>query len=1094
MRYPLYLLPFVLSLFPYLPLPLKLGGGGSSVQAQPAEPAASEVLLEVEGELESGDAVLTDGSLFDVYIVDGQAGQTISITLESLQFNSYLLVIDHDGETLAENNNVDSAIVPNTQNAWLTLTFPKAGQYRLVVNAVHKWGQGSYRLTVVSGKAPPILSNRALRQTEANQLLQAGTQQRRISQFGNAIKTLKAALVIYQEISDRPGEENALGNLGIAYASLSQYPRAITVFEQQLEIVREIGDRAAEGRALGNLGIVYIKLGQFTQAINLHKQQLEIAREIGDRTAEGKTLGNLGIIYRNLGQYPRAIELFKQRLAIARASGDRAGEGSALGNLGNAYVNLGQYRRAITLYEKYLIISREREDRTAEGNALGNLGIVYRNLGQYSRAIGFFEQDLEIAREIGDRAGEGKTLGNLGNAYLNLGQYRRAIEFYKQDLEIARKIGDRVAIGRALGKLGAAHANLGQYPQAIDFFKQHLVIARAIGGRAEEGSTLGNLGTAYLSLGQYSQAIEFYIQSLAISREIGDRSGEVNVLGNLGLAFDNLGQYQIAFDFYSKSLDLSHKIGDRQTEAFVLGNLGYALDDLDRDELAIAFLKQSINIYENIRGDISPLSLEEKQSYKETVAQTYLRLASLLLQRNRVMEALLTLDLLKVQELQDFFKDVKGNRRTAQGIELLQAEQQVLNGLNLDQLQDYAQSPEVTALMQQLQQTAPAESLTLSAYADLQTRLQNLGTNSALFYPLILEDRLELVLFTRNAPPVHYPVDVSRRELETAIQSFRTDLEDPASQTIQASAQQLYNWLIRPLEADLKKANIETLIYAPDGQMRYVPLAALHDGEKWLVETYQINYITALSLTDIEPDSLNQPKVLAGAFSEASAEVSIGGKTHTFGPINFAQSEVEALAKLYPKTTQLLQDSEFNRSAIASARLNNHKIVHLATHGKLVPGNPEDSFILLNNGEYVTLREIQAWDLPNVALLVLSACQTALGDRLSSGIEIIGFGYQLQQAQVRASIATLWEISDIGTNTLMETFYAALQLEGISQVEALRRAQIALITNNFEGLNTELQKRGATTIRVRQAPTAPVRQQLSHPYYWAPFILIGNGF
>ena len=346
------------------------------------------------------------------------------------------------------------------------------------------------------------------------------------------------------------------------------------------------------------------------------------------------------------------------------------------------------------------------------------------------------------------------------------------------------------------------------------------------------------------------------------------------------------------------------------------------------------------------------------------------------------------------------------------------------------------------------------------------------------------------MIFTRHNPPIHRPVPINNSELEAAIRAFRTDLQNPYSQTIETSAQKLYEWLIKPIEADLQQAKIETLIYAPDGQMRYVPLAALYDGQQWLAEKYQINYITALSLTDIEPETLENPQVLAGAFSESNTEITIGAEDFSFGPIPFAENEVETLASIFPNTTKLL-DTAFNRESVASDRMNTHNIVHFATHGKLVSGNPEDSFILLNNGEYVTLREIQDWNLPNVALVVLSACQTALGDRLGNGIEIIGFGYQLQQAQARASIATLWKISDVGTNSLMDMFYGLLRQETMTPVEALRQAQIALITGDLEVLDDG--SRAATGIRVRFEQEDAGERRLGHPYYWAPFILIGNG-
>ena len=968
------------------------------------------------------------------------------------------------------------------------------------------------------------------RQGAAASLGSLGLAYHLLGDYQRAIGFHQQSLVIYREIGDRRGEADSLGNLGIAYRSLGDYQRAIDFHQQSLAIKREIGDRQGEAHSLGNLGSAYYSLGDYQRAIDFDQQSLAIDREIGDRRAEAVSLGNLGNAYYSLGDYQRAIDFNQQSLAIKRKIGDRQGEANSLSNLGSAYHSLGDYQRAIDFNRQSLAIEREIGDRRGEAASLGNLGIAYRSLGDYQRAIDFHQQSLVINREIGYREGEASSLGNLGNAYYSLGDYQRAIDFHQQYLAIAREIGDRRGEAISLGSLGLAYDSLGDYQRAIDFHQQYLAIAREIGDRGGEASSLGNLGSAYDSLGDYQRAIDFHQQSLVIDREIEDRQGEANSLGNLGSAYYSLGDYQRAIDFYQQSLAIKQEIGDIAGAGRSLSNLGYALDVQGETDLAITFFKQSVNKRENIRNNIRTLSPEAQQSYKETITQSYQSLATLLLNQNRVMEAILVLDLLKVQELQDFFKDVKGNERTAQGIELFPQEKQILSTLesnpNLD-LNAYLKSAPVKALAQEINQTASAQNLQLAAYRDLQTRLSSLGQNSTLFYPLILDDRLELVLFTRNAPPIHKTVPISKTELEATVANFRREITNTTSDAIQQPAQQLYQWLIEPIAAELKQNNIQTLIYAPDGQMRYVPLAALYDGKQWLVETYQINYITALSLTELDSESFQNPNILAGAFTESAGKIQINDELFEFSSIPAAKTEVESLVKTFPGTKVLL-DKNFNRTGMNPDQMNRHNIVHLATHGKLVNGSPEDSFILLNNQEYITLREIKNWKLPNVGLVVLSACQTALGEQLGSGIEIIGFGYQLQQAQARASIATLWSINDSVTSDLMNEFYTQLKQGSPNPVDALRKAQIALIrggieaesalnklslgaeeitvspevlrllqeaqvTDNLEIIEDKNREIITITPREREKIQSGSLGRLSHPYFWAPFILIGNG-
>ena len=253
----------------------------------------------------------------------------------------------------------------------------------------------------------------------------------------------------------------------------------------------------------------------------------------------------------------------------------------------------------------------------------------------------------------------------------------------------------------------------------------------------------------------------------------------------------------------------------------------------------------------------------------------------------------------------------------------------------------------------------------------------------------------------------------------------------------------------------------------------------------------QFNCRLILSLTDLDSQSFQQPRILAGAFTDPTGQIQVDQQNFSFRAIPAARKEVEALAQTFTGTKTLL-GPDFTRKALTTEQLNQYNIVHLATHGQLVSGNPEESFILLNNKEHISLREIKDWQLPNVGLVVLRACQTALGNQLGNGIEIIGFGYQLQQAQARAAIATLWRINDATTSDLMDAFYDRLKQGSPNPVHALRAAQIDLIRGQGQGAKGE----GRTSVVFEPGQGGSrdgISRDLSHPYYWAPFILIGNG-
>ena len=361
--------------------------------------------------------------------------------------------------------------------------------------------------------------------------------------------------------------------------------------------------------------------------------------------------------------------------------------------------------------------------------------------------------------------------------------------------------------------------------------------------------------------------------------------------------------------------------------------------------------------------------------------------------------------------------------------------------------------------------------------------------DAVLLYPLILEDRLELVITTPNSPPTRRTIDVTRLEINKAIQEFRSALEDRNSPNVKALAQKLYGWLVKPIEADLKDANTQAIVYAPDGQLRYLPLAALHDGNQWLIQRLKINNITSKSLANLNPQDPINLNVLAGAFVEGKYEFNVGTQAFSFWGLPFAGEEVSQLLASIPGTTHFLnQDFSLNRF---QPQMNSHSVVHMATHAAFVPGQPKDSFILFGNGDRATLRDIGSWSLFNVDLVVLSACETGLGGKYGNGEEILGLGYQFQNRGVKATVASLWKVDDGGTQVLMNEFYAKLKQGNLSTAEALQQAQVALITGKYGQTSGN-----RTGIKVTSADPNPATSDvgsLDHPYYWAPFILIGNG-
>jgi CHAT domain-containing protein/tetratricopeptide (TPR) repeat protein len=931
------------------------------------------------------------------------------------------------------------------------------------------------------------------RKAEANGLFNEGVDQYGKSQFQQALKTFQKASAIYREIGDRSNLGETLSIIGNIYYNIAQYKQAVSSFNQALVILREVGDKKAIGDVVNGLGAVHDKLGESLKALSFYQQALVLAEELNDfkriafakRLLRSIALKNIGGIYDSTGKYPQALKYYQQSLAILQKIGDQVVAEQTLNSIGVVYSKMGQYPQALKFYQQALAIVQTTNNLKNKGNILNNIGLVYSELGEYFQALKYYQQALSIRVKIAEKAGEGETLHNLGFTYDLLKEDSQALKYYQQALKVFREIGSKPGIGKTLNNIGLLYHRLGQFSQAIDSLKQSLTISKEVGDRASVGRTLDSIGTVYKNFGQYSQAMELYQQALAITKDIGLRSHE----------------------------------------RIILSHIGDLLAQQNKPQLAIIFYKQSVNVTEAIRQELQILPVKQQQSYTKTIADTYRHLADLLLQQNQVLEAQQVLDLLKIQEVDDYLHNVRGNEKTNQGISLNPQEQKIDNynktilnqeiqlGRELAELEkistpnrkpdqeqriadlriiqqqiarrfkEFINSPEV----ERLRRTEPREAVSPQLLNNLQDNLKRLNQNAVLLYPLILDNRLELVIITPYTPPIRRQVAVKREVVIQAIREFIEALKNPSSDA-KVPAKKLYEWLIKPIEKDLATADAKTIIYAPDGQLRYIPLAALYDGKQWIAQRLNTNYITAVSLIELNTKPLVKVQVLAGATTRYHNVVTRGSYRFPFPSLRYAGLEVENLAAMMPETKKLI-DAEFSHQAVSY--LNDYTIVHMATHAMFVPGQAEDSFILLGDGSQMTLPDISTLPLSNVDLVVLSACETAVGGILGNGEEILGFGYQMQDAGAKAVIASLWSVNDGGTQTLMNGFYAMLYQGNITKAEALRQAQVAMITGNYSGVVQQQNKAILESTRDRLPPK--VANNLSHPYYWAPFILIGNG-
>lgn len=359
--------------------------------------------------------------------------------------------------------------------------------------------------------------------------------------------------------------------------------------------------------------------------------------------------------------------------------------------------------------------------------------------------------------------------------------------------------------------------------------------------------------------------------------------------------------------------------------------------------------------------------------------------------------------------------------------------------------------------------------------------MQHRLPNHAMLVSVIANrDRLSLMTLTAQDKPVSYQLPISRASLLAEVAQLQTQLTNPLlrqSDQFLASSQELYRWLIEPLLPELRQQGIRHLLFSLDEGLRMLPIAALHNGDRFLIEDYSVNLIPSLSLTPTQAPNLQDASVLALGISQFEQLATLPAV-----PV-----ELSSIQTHFPKSLHFQEEQATLAAFQQQLNTGKHRIVHLATHGHFQPGVTDQAYIQFW-GDRLNLNQVEAanWSNAAIDLLVLSACKTALGDAETE----YGFAGLAVQARAGSAVAGLWNAHDAATSALMSEFYRQLSL-GQPKGEALRLAQLALLEGSVRLENKQLVGSG----KVVQLPSE--LQELGdrtfwHPYYWSGFTLIGN--
>jgi CHAT domain-containing protein len=934
--------------------------------------------------------------------------------------------------------------------------------------------------------------------------------------------------LIRQQLGDRRNEATTMHSIGLFYSDLEKHQKALTYYEKELPIRRELGDRNGEAASLNNIGSAYRGLGQNETALRFLQAALTMERQTRNDHEEAITFDTIGRVYWNLLRWQAALASFDRALAIERRAADHRAEAMTLANVGWTYHYLQQQPKARSYLEGALTTQRQLGDRRQETVTLSRVGTIDRQLGEYTEALSHLQEALTIL-PIDDPRGKADVLNNISDLYRKLGQWQKAMTYSEQAFPIAQEVESPTVAAATLNRLGLSYRELAQYQKALACHEEALKLWLKAGDLLGQAESLNDLGFVSLESRQPQKAVAYFKQALPIELASGQRRGEASTLHNMGKAYWALGQQDRALFDELAALQLRTELADPDGEGSIQTTLMEQYRDRKQPEMAILFGKQAVNSFQQLRRNNEHLEGELQAGYLHSKAGVYRELAELLVSQNRLAEAEQVLDLLKLEELKETVRGGADDPREKMQPVVLNAVQrkatgqlnetaplvegmvkmsveydalnakvsrtpaeerrfQVLDAKISDsrkQLREFVEQtlyPELAAIS-----TDPNE-LVVDAKRDvsqLQNTLRRLGPTVVGVRTLVGREHTYVIVVTANAYSKHEVV-IPSHDLKSKVLAIRQELRSPTSRP-QAHLLELYQLLVAPIEGDLRDGSVQTILWSLDGVLRYLPVAALYDGRQYLVERFANVIVTPQSYAH-----------LTAAAMETSGLALAMGLAKSYGglpPLAGVIEELEAIVRDpdVPASHgllagRLLLDDQFTLTALEQQLRQGYVLVHIASHFVVSSDQGTEPYLQLSGGP-LTLSALQdsTINFSRTRLLTLSACSTGAGGLQSDGREIDSLGMVAQDKDASAVLATLWDVNDTSTSRLMTDFYGRwMQKAGTPKIEALRQAQIAMLHSDRTQATDP--QRGSEP----EISSETVRASYAHPYYWAPFVLMGN--
>ncbi|MDZ8050533.1 MAG: CHAT domain-containing protein [Aulosira sp. ZfuVER01] len=853
---------------------------------------------------------------------------------------------------------------------------------------------------------------------------------------------------------------------GLVAYQKEQYSPALKIFQQANESFQATGDKLNQALILNYLSLTYQQLGQLADAQQATEQSLQLLQSKSNTkdylSIRAQALNTQGQLQLARGETEKALTSWQEATATYGKIGDESGKIGSKINQAQALQTLGLYRRATSILEEIKLTLDKQPDSPLKVTGLLSLGNSLRVVGDVDKSRQILDQSCQIQAKIsqteevcnlklslGNKAevqqnSEQEKLAeillSLGNTVQEKQNTEEAIQFYERAASISQKPTTQLPaqlnqlrllvqsqskeqspeilsqIENLSAKFESLPASRSSVYARINFAQTLLKLSKT--GVLAKGSIVQNTCTSADSLCTAAKVVATGFQQ---AKTLEDVRAQAYALGTLGSLYEQTQQWTEAQTLTQQALKLAEGIQARDIAyrwQWQLGRILSAAGNTQGNELgAIAAYDQAVKNLKSIRRDLVTVNRDAQFSFRDEVEPVYREYVSLLLpatgepSSKNLDKARKVIESLQLAELDNFFRKACVDAKPVQ----------------IDEIDRQKQT--------------------------------------AVIYPVVLSDRLSIILSLPHQQKEKslklHTVILPKNTFEDKIKELHRKIFFRSSREFVETSQQVYEWLIRPIESDLQNSGVKNIVFVLDGTLQSIPIAALYDREKkqYLIEKkYNIANTPGLELLPPQPLTNKRLQAVIGGLSEAR---------DNFPALPGVKYELEQIKGIFSTAGNFL-DNNFTLQKIEEAvKSFPGGILHLATHGKF-SSKAEDTFILtwnqrLNVNDFSSVLKTRETNQQTaIDLLVLSACETAAGDSRAA----LGLAGIAVQSGARSTLATLWSVNDEATAALMIQFYKEMAHKQ-KKAEALRNAQLFLLSGELN-------------------------PKFKHPYYWAPFVLVGN--